>query len=176
MSASYGINEFTIALKNTRSSLYSFNANEMPNDYYLEMEIEPSLCSGADQFGLVFRTQSNQDFYRVMMGCDGVIRLDLVRSGSSVRLDEIQQSPQILSGPGTKVKLNVWLVENIFQIFINDVLQVEFYRLQWLSGGIGVLGRSSGENALTVSFSDLVLRNANPIPSTPVPSLTVTPD
>jgi len=176
MTASYGINELTLALKEVKQTLYSFNLDPIPSDYYLEILIEPSLCSGGDQYGFLFRTQSRQEFYRLMMSCDGRIQLDLVRGNAAVRLMETEQSAQLFSGPEVTVKLNLWLVGDGVRVYVNDVLQAEYYKLQWYDGGIGVFIRSSGENALTVSFSDLLLRNVQPLPPTPVPSVTSTPD
>lgn len=176
MVASYGVNELTLALKGVRQTLYSFNLDPMPNDYYLELLIEPSLCRGGDQYGFLFRTQSRQEFYRLMMSCDGQIQLDLVRGNAAIRLVETKQSAPVFSGPEVVVKLNLWLVGDGVRVYINDVLQAEYYKLQWYNGGIGVFTRSSGENALTVSFSDLILRDIQPLPPTPIPSVTSTTD
>lgn len=176
MVAAYGVNELTLALKNAKGTAYSFNSASMPNNYYLELFIEPNLCTGEDQYGLAFRTQSRQDFYRVMISCEGNIRLDLVRSSSAVRLAEKEQNAPIFSGPDARIKLNIWLVDDGVQLFINDVLQLEYYKLQWVAGDIGVFARSTGENFLTVSFSELTLRGVSPLPPTPIPSPTATPD
>ena len=174
--ASYGVNELTLALKGERGSLYSFSLNQIPNDYYLEMMIEPNLCSGSDQYGVVFRSQSPQEFYRFSMSCDGQVRLDLVRGSSSVRLVETEQSAQLFSGPYAKLRLAFWVQGDGVKVFINDVVQAEYYRLQWYAGGLGLFGRSNGDNALTVSFSDLTMRTSDPLPPTPVPTLTPTPE
>lgn len=176
MVAVYGQNELSLALREAKGTVYSFNSNPIPDDYYLELGIEPNLCTGEDHYGLAFRTQSKQDFYRVMISCQGNIRLDLVRGSGAVRLVETQQYAPIFSGPDASIKLNVWLVDNGVKIYINDVLQLEYYKLQWYAGGIGVFARSAGENALSVSFNDLNLREVNPLPPTPIPSLTATPD
>jgi hypothetical protein len=176
MVARYGVNELTLALKQTKGTLYSFNLNPVPDDYYLALKIEPNLCTGSDQYGILFRAQSRQEFYRVMMSCQGNIRLDLVNGNSAVPLVETNQSAQIFSGPDALIRLNLWMVDGGVQVFINDVLQLEYYRLQWLDGDIGVFARSTGENALTVSFSELILREVNPLPPTPTPTLTAAPD
>ena len=176
MVASFGVNKLTLALKNTKGTLYSFNGDPIPSDYYLEFYIEPNLCSGEDQYGILFRTQSKQEFYRLLMGCDGVLRLDLVRGSSAVRLVETTQSAQVFSSPDSVVKVNIWLVNDGVRIYVNDVLQMENYKLQWYSGGIGVFARSTGENALTISFRDLSLRDVIPLPPTPIPSATSTPN
>jgi hypothetical protein len=174
-SAEVGGQALTLALKNYRGSLYSFTRTTMPNDYYLTLTIAPSLCRGQDQYGIVFRSQTTQDFYRLNFLCDGTFRLELVRGDSVVRLAEVMNSPQLFAGPTATIQLSVWVHEEGIKVYINDVLQIEYYRLQWFAGGFGVFARSTGENSLTVSFSNLVVRESASMPPTPVPTDAPTP-
>jgi hypothetical protein len=174
-SVQVGGQALTLALKNYRGSLYSFTRTTMPNNYYLTLTIAPSLCRGQDQYGIVFRSQTPQDFYRVTFLCDGTLRLELVRGDSVVRLAEVMNSPQLFAGPTATIQLSVWVHEDGIKVYINDIQQVDYYRLQWFAGGFGVFARSTGEHSLTVSFSNLVVRESASMPPTPVPTDAPTP-
>jgi len=174
-SAQVGGQALTLALKNYRGSLYSFTRAILPNNYYLTLTIAPSLCRGQDQYGVVFRSQTPQEFYRLNFLCDGTLRLELVRGDSVVRLAETMNSPQLFAGPTASIQLALWVHDEGVKVYVNDVLQLEYYRLQWFTGGFGVFVRSTGEYSLTVSSSNLVVRESAAMPPPPVPTQAPTP-
>ena len=53
--------------------------------FYLEITVSPSLCRGADQFGLLLRAAPAPDFYRSILTCDGQMRLERVKNGRPPR-------------------------------------------------------------------------------------------
>jgi hypothetical protein len=171
-SAAYGNGELTIALREPRRSLYSFFQEPVPADYYLEMTVNPSLCRGEDLFGVVFRVQSDSQFYRFSLRCDGPVRIELIQNSSVVPVAVLEVSSAFRPGPMQDFKVALWLQGDEARIFINDVYQVSAYRLRWQTGNIGVFARSAGENALTVNFSEMVLRESTAFPPTPIPSET----
>lgn len=173
--AQVGGQALTLALKNYRGSLYSYTRAILPNNYYLTLTVEPSLCRGQDQYGVVFRSQTPQEFYRVTFLCDGTLRLELVRGNSVVRLAEVMNSPQLFAGPTATINLALWVHDDGVKVYLNDVMQIDYYRLQWFAGGLGVFARSTGEYSLTVSFSNLVVRESAPMPPTPMPTDAPTP-
>jgi len=174
-SAQVGGQALTLALKNYRGSLYSFTHAILTNNYYLTLTIAPSLCRGQDQYGVVFRSQTPQEFYRLNFLCDGTLRLELVRGDSVVRLAETMNSPQLFAGPTASIQLALWVHDEGVKVYVNDVLQLEYYRLQWFTGGFGVFVRSTGEYSLTVSSSNLVVRESAAMPPPPVPTEAPTP-
>lgn len=174
-SVAYGKNELTIAIKEVRRSLYTTIFEPVPADYYLEVTINPSLCKNDDQYGVIFRTQSNSQFYRFVLQCDGVMRIDWVQGSSAAPLATLEKSGQVLPGPLQKLRVGLWLYQDEVRVFVNDIYQFSAYRLQYLDGGLGFFGRAIGGSALTVNFSDLVLRESAPLPPTPTPSVTPEP-
>ena len=174
-SVAYGKNELTIAIKEERRSLYTTIFEPVAANYYLETTINPSLCKGDDQYGIIFRTQSNSQFYRFVIQCDGAMRIDWVQGSGAVPLAALENSGQVLPGPLQKIRVGLWLHGDEVRVFVNDVYQFSAYRLQYLDGGLGFFGRAIGGNALTVNYSDLVLRESNAFPPTPTPSLTPEP-
>ena len=174
-SVAYGKQELTIAINQERQSLYSFFLETVPSNYYLEMMVSPSLCKGEDLYGIAFRVQSNSDFYRLVMRCDGQLRVDLVRGGGVVTVSEQRYSGQLRPGPLQSIPVALWINGSTVQIFIDDVYQLSVNNLMWTSGGVGVYARSAAETALTVNFSDFVVREGDTFPPTPVPTWTALP-
>lgn len=174
-SVAYGLDELTIALNQERTSLYSFFLEPVPDQYYLEMLVNPNLCKGKDLYGVVFRVQSNSDFYRLVLRCDGQIRVDLIRGGSVVTIVEQSSSGQLRAGAMQEIPIALWLNAKEVLIFIDGIYQFRVDRLLWSTGGIGVFARSASDSALTVSFSEFILREGQVFPPTAVPTWTPLP-
>ena len=174
-SVAYGLDELTIALNQARTSLYSFFLEPVPNQYYLEMLVNPSLCKGEDLYGVAFQVQSNSDFYRLVLRCDGQIRVDLIRGGSVVTIVEQPSSGQLRPGAMQEIPIALWLNANEVQVFIDGIYQFRVDGLLWRTGGIGVYARSAYDSALTVNFSEFILREGQAFPPTPVPTWTPLP-
>lgn len=174
-SVAYGLDELTIALKQKRTSLYSFFLEPVPDQYYLEMFVTPSLCKSEDLYGVAFRVQSNSDFYRLVLRCDGQIRVDLIRGGSVVTIVEQPTSGQLRPGALQEIPVALWLNANEVQVFIDGVYQFNVDQLLWRTGGIGVYARNACDTPLTVSFSQFILREGHAFPPTPVPTWTPLP-
>ena len=157
-SAALGVNELTLALHQPDGYLYSLRREPLLDDFYLEITASPNLCRGEDEYGLLLRVSPSLDFYRFSLSCSGQARLDKYFQG-------VASSPQpwVISGaipPGapSTSRLVVWAKGKEIRFFVNGEY---LFTIQDPSLGIGTLGvfvRSGGENDLTVSFSDLVIR------------------
>ena len=55
-------------------------------------------------------------------------------------------------------RLGIWARGDEFRFFINDQHQFTVNDPLLVSGNIGVFARSMGETAVTVNFSDLIIR------------------
>jgi hypothetical protein len=64
-----------------------------------------------------------------------------------------------LVGSPSSSRLAVWAVGNEMRFFINEQYQFTVRDPLLTSGALGVFARSAGDTALTVNFSDLVVRN-----------------
>ena len=85
-----GMNEISLAITQPRGYLFSFRDEPNLDNFYLEITASPSLCTGSDEYGLLFRYNSPVDFYRLSLSCDGRIRLDKLVAGNA--------SPSTLAG------------------------------------------------------------------------------
>lgn len=157
-SAALGVNELTLVLHQPEGYLYSLRREPLLDDFYLEITASPNLCRDADEYGLLLRVSPSLDFYRFSLSCNGQARLDKYFQG-------VASSPQpwVISGaipPGAPSisRLAVWARGKEIRFFVNEEYLFTIQDPSLGSGTIGVFIRSGGENDLTVSFSDLVVR------------------
>lgn len=156
-SVAFGKGELTIAISEARTYLFSIREHPEFTDFYLEVTANPNLCQSKDEYGLLLRVSPSLDFYRYSLSCDGHVRLDRVyRSQAS------SPQPWVLSGavpPGAPSisRLGVWAVGAEMRFFVNNEFVFTVNDPLIPGGGLGVFARSTGEMAVTVNFSDLVV-------------------
>jgi hypothetical protein len=101
------------------------------------------------------------NFYRYALSCDGRVRLDRVIQGSATSPQPWIQNSAIPPGAPVPARLEVRLQGNEMQFFVNDQYQFTVNDPALQIGNIGVFARSVGDNAVTVNFSDLIVRQVN---------------
>ncbi len=154
-SIALGMEKLTLAMDKPEGYLYSLRQQTELDDFYLEITASPSLCKGADEYGLLLRVSPALEFYRFSLTCDGHLRLDKYFQGKAS-----SPQPPILSGavpPGapSSSRLGVWASGREMRFYVNGEFQFSVRDPSLPSGGLGVFIRSAGDNAVTVSFSDL---------------------
>ena len=156
-----GINELTIAIAEPKA--YDFTVRQEPilGDFYLEITTSPTLCRGEDQYGLLLRMSSPGDFYRYALSCDGRVRLDRIVHGTASSPQPWTTSGAVPPGAPITSRLGVWLLGDEMRFFVNDQYQFTVNDPLLTSGNLGFFARSAGETAVTVNFSDLVVRQIN---------------
>lgn len=154
-SVAYGKNELTLAVSEPGGSLISFRKTPDLRNFYLEIDALPSLCRGADTYGLLWRSASAQDFYRLLLNCNGQIRMERVKDGRFVVIHDWMNSGQLMPGGLLRSRIGVAAEGKEFSVFINDVFQFSFQDPVFEHGALGVFARSQGDTPLTVSFSNL---------------------
>jgi len=143
---------------------FSAGTLEKPDlqDFYAEITANPILCSGRDEYGFLFRVFGRYQYYRFGLSCDGEVRLDkIVGSGGTV-LYPWTRSASVPPGAPSVSKLAVLAVNDQIHIYINGDPQFIVRDQQLIVGSFGVYARSVGDTALTVSFSDLIVREVLP--------------
>jgi hypothetical protein len=170
--ASYGINELTLAVSASKGVLGSLGAKTIPGNFYLELTAFPSLCAGADAFGLYVRASSPRDGYRLVATCDGRIRLERLKNGELVLLQDWTPSGEVPRGGMVPLRLGVWASGPELRIFVNAVYQFSARDPVWTEGQVGVYARAALDGPLTVSYSNLVVRAIDP---TRLPTPTISP-
>jgi len=156
-SASLGIHELTIVLNEPRTYVSATRVDVYATNYYLEATASTSLCSGADEYGLILRAASPSDFYRFSLSCDGQMRMDQIRGGTATSpLPWTISAAVPRNAPGT-VRIGVWADGGTMHLFLNDAYQVSVNTPLIPGGTIGFFARSAGQNAVTVNFSELTI-------------------
>lgn len=151
-------NELTIAISDEKAYIYSVRQQPILANFYAEITASPSLCQGQDEFGLLIRFNSSANTYRFSATCDGQVRMDRLAGG-----DASSPQPWMVSGaypPGAPniIRLGVWAVGDEMRYFVNNLYQFTVHDPVHTSGSLGIFARSTGGHALTVNFSDLVVR------------------
>ncbi len=169
--------ELDVALHQPQAYLSSLLAQPVPDNFYVEITASPSLCMGNDTYGLLLRATGTQNFYRLLLSCSGQIRLERIVNGQVSLMQDWTPSGQVPPGAPGAARIAVWAVGPEIRVFVNDIYQFSARDPVLSSGSLGVFARSGGQNDVTVSFTELVIRQvtaAVPRPPTPTPGITPT--
>jgi hypothetical protein len=160
-SAAIGVNELTVVASGMRTYISSIRDHPILTDFYLEITAQPNLCRGLDEYGLLLRVASENDFYRFALSCDGQIRFERVIDGvPSVRQPWIF-SGAVLPGAPSTTRLAVSALGNEMRFFINDEFQLSVTDPLLNAGRMGIFARSASDKTLSVNFSDLTVWEIN---------------
>ena len=162
-------------------TIASLRSLPVMGDFYAEATVNVSLCSGKDQYGMLFRAASGGNYYRFTINCRGELRAERVRAGVTYPLLDWISSGDAPAGAPAEVKLGVWADGREMRFFLNDQYQFSVTDPIFSSGTLGFFIFASGQTPVTVSFSDLsayavsyLLPTITPIPSW-TPTLTPNP-
>lgn len=158
-SAALGINELTIAISEPGAYEYSVRQTPVLNDFYAEITASPTLCRGQDEYGLLIRMASPGDFYRFSLSCDGKVRLDRVVSGGASSPQPWTPSGAVPPGAPSSSRLAVWAQGREMRFFVNNEYQFTVSDPLIPAGNLGVFARSAGDMDVTVSYTDLIVRD-----------------
>jgi hypothetical protein len=156
---SLGMNELTIAISEPGGYAYTIRRLPLLDDFYVEISTTATLCQGEDQYGLLLRMSSPNDFYRYALSCDGRVRLDKVLNGTASSPQPWMQNTSLPPGAPLPARLGVRLQGDEMNFYINDQHQFTVTDPALKIGNIGLFARSRGENAVTVNFSELIVRD-----------------
>ena len=110
---------------NEPGPLYITSLRSQPSagDFYAEATANLSLCSGNDQYGMVFRAGGSVDYYRFALTCNGQERLERVRAGVAYPLLSWLSSNDVPPAAPAQVRLGVWADGREMRLFMNDAFQ-----------------------------------------------------
>ena len=154
-SIALGKEELTLALNQPDGYLYSLRQGTDLGDFYLEITASPSLCKGQDEYGILLRVSPAMEFYRFSLTCDGQVRLDKFYQGKASSPRAPDYSGAVPPGAPSSSRLGIWASGKEMRFYVNGEYQFTVRDPSLPGGGLGTFIRSNGENAVTVSFSDL---------------------
>jgi len=160
--AAFGKGELTIAIQDQKAYVYSLRKGPDLGNFYAEITASPSLCQGADEYGLLLRLASAASFYRFSCSCDGRVRLDRLNEGQASSPQPWLETGVVPIGAPSTSRLGVWASGAEMRFFVNDQVLFTVQDPLIPSGLLGVFARSTGGHALTVNFTDLTVYQINP--------------
>lgn len=164
-------NRIALAVREPRVGMLSLRDGPILSDFYAEIIARPSLCIGKDDYGLLYRASSPNDYYRIALTCDGTLRADRIRSGQASAMTLPTPSGDVPRGAPGEVRIGVWASGSEMRVFLNDHYQFTVVDPLFRNGTLGVFARSAGDTAVTITFSDLVVSEV----SYASPTATLTP-
>jgi hypothetical protein len=164
-------NRIVLAVREPNVGMLSLRDGPILSDFYAEIVARPRLCTGRDDYGLLYRAGSPNDYYRVALTCDGTVRTDRILSGQASVMILPTRSGDVPPGAPGEVRIGIWASGPEMRVFLNDHYQFTVFDPLFRSGTLGVFARSAGNTAVTITFSDLVVSEV----SYASPTATLTP-
>ena len=159
-SAAFGKGEVSLVVNQPRGYLYSLRQETTLENFYLEITAAPSICRGGDEYGLLIRLASTQDFFRFGLTCRGEARLDRVLSGQASSPHPAEFSGVVPPGAPSLSRLAVWALGKELRFYANGQFLFSISDNSLPRGGIGVYARAVGDDSVTVNFSELSVYEA----------------
>jgi hypothetical protein len=149
-------NQLTLSLSGQGPvSITSLRSQPVLDDFYAEVTVMLSLCGPADQYGMLFRQSPGDNYYRLALRCDGMLRIERSLSGSRSPLFDWLPSGDAPIGSPAEARIGIWAAGREMRFFLNDNLQFVVNDPYLPGGTIGFYAFASGVTPITVSFSDL---------------------
>lgn len=161
-SAAVANNHITLALSNPNSFLFTTRTEPTLGDFYAEITANPNLCSSQDEYGLMVRTSARLEYYRFVLTCDGQAKLAKVGRNSSQIIVPLMRYPIIPGAAPSSSRMAVWASGEQIRFFVNDQYLFSITDKSLYQGTLGVFVRTIGEQAISVNFSDLIVREIVP--------------
>jgi hypothetical protein len=168
-SAVIGNNRLSLAVQ-PGYYLSSMRRELFMSDFYAEITARPSLCRGDDNYGIIVRGVGSY-FYRFVLTCSGEIRAERINGGTRLPIHEQVPSGDAPRPPG-EVRIGMWAVGSEMRLFLNGRFQFSVSEPTFPSGGFGVFARSTGDDPVSVTFSDFKVYDVDYVPPTRTPIAT----
>lgn len=150
--------QMNIIIREPKTYLTALRENPEFDSFYAEVEVSTSLCQGKDEYGVIFRAAGPGSYYRYALSCDGAVRLEKLVGGTAVALQPWTPSASVPPAAPSQSTLGILAEGDQLTLFIDQAKQFSVTDPELARGTMGVFARSTGETAVTVSFSKLVVR------------------
>ncbi len=151
----YGNNKYYIEV--TTSNLVAWGlANRDVSDFRLEVDAAQEAGPNNNGYGILFRFQDRNNFYRFDVSGDGFFLLSKFHDGEWVTLVPWTASSAINVGQASN-RLVVEAVGNRIRVYANDSLLAEVEDDTFSHGNFGFFASTFSEPNLTISYDDIKL-------------------
>jgi hypothetical protein len=169
--AEIGNHALSLVIPEGAATISSTLNQAVPDNYYLEITTNANLCRGQDAYGLLIRSDGAYSAYHWIITCGGQMRLERWTASSAAVIRD--WSDLGLSGAPLSLRLGLWLYGDEMRFFVNGLYLFSVRDPVLVGDHVGVFAKSTGQNALSVGFSDLVIRSITGYAPTPIPSPTI---
>ncbi len=152
-----GMDELSLAVNQERGYISSLLQGVTLDNFYLEITASPSICRAGDEFGVLFRMKSAQDFYRFAINCNGQARVDRILGGTATAPQPLSYKGPIPRGAPSSSRLGIWAKDQEIRFYVNNEFLFSVRDTSLFSGSLGLFVRSATPDSVTVNFSDLVV-------------------
>lgn len=153
----FGEGNLTFAVAKLESTITSLSEHNLPQDFYLEVTLQTSLCQLEDHIGIILWRESSSNFYQILLNCAGQYRLEMVQDGLRYVLIDWTGATQVQLGAPAINQLALWAYQGELRFFINGAYQFTERVARDRTGTLGLFARTIVGPAMTVKFSDLAI-------------------
>lgn len=151
----YGNNKYYIEI--TTSNLVAWGlANRTVGDFLLRVDAAQEAGPNNNGYGILFRFQDRDNFYRFDISGDGFFLLSKFHDGEWVTLVPWTASSAINVGQTTN-RLDVEAIGSQISVYANGSLLAQVEDDAFTSGNFGFFASTFSEPNLTISFDDIIL-------------------
>ncbi len=150
----------TLAIQQPKMNQLSLEAENILRDFNVETKVNINLCRGEDVYGMVIRAASEINYYRFIVNCEGLARAERVRNGETTLMQDWTPTG-LPPGAPLEVSIGIWASGKEMRFFANGAYVFSVSDPVFTEGRIGVFARASGDNPVTVNFSEMEIRAVN---------------
>ena len=150
----------TLAIQQPKMNQLSLEAENILRDFNVQTKVNINLCRGEDVYGMVIRAASEINYYRFLVNCEGLARAERVRNGETTLMQDWTPSG-LPPGAPLEVSIGIWASGKEMRFFANGAYVFSVSDPVFTEGRIGVFARASGDNPVTVNFSEMEIRAVN---------------
>ena len=151
-------NHLTLTLRQPKSYLLTNRSTPFLGNFYAEVTASPQLCRGQDEYGVLVRVTSANSYYRFSLSCDGRAKVERLVNGVAGSMAPWTFHGLIPQTAPSSVRLGVWASGQEVRFFIEDNFLFSVQDTVFFQGGLGLFVRTAEEHAITVTFSELLVR------------------
>lgn len=154
------INEqMVIQVNNPQTVQYTALSTPIFDDFVLEVDGRLATGDPASTYGILFRMQSPEEFYRFEISGTGMYIVERHDPGGQWErlVPDWQESDAIAQGLNARNRLKVIARGPNVEYYVNDTLLGEFNDASYARGNIGLDAGTFGKIGLEVAFDNLIV-------------------
>ncbi|MEN8241064.1 MAG: hypothetical protein ABFS17_04005 [Chloroflexota bacterium] len=153
----------TLAVNQPPGMIYAIRETPILTDFYSEITADINFCQTGDEYGLMVRVDNDRlDHFRFAISCDGQAKIVQVHGSSGVVLEPLLKDPVIPIGFPGQTRLAVWASGEEIRFFVNGKYLFSIVDRIIGQGALGVYVRTTGEDPISINFSQQVIHELLP--------------